>query len=44
MSAGDEKSFTLSFPEDYEDEELAGNEAEFNITVLEVKKRDLASA
>ncbi len=41
MSAGDEKSFTLSFPEDYEDEELAGNEAEFNITVLEVKKRDL---
>lgn len=41
MSVGEEKSFTLSFPDDYEDEELAGKEAEFNITISEVKKRDL---
>jgi trigger factor len=41
LSAGDEKSFTIEFPADYQDEELAGKEAEFEITVLDVKKREL---
>lgn len=41
MKVGEEKTFTLSFPEDYEDEELAGREATFTITVSEVKKREL---
>lgn len=41
MSAGDESTFTIAFPDDYEDEELAGKEAQFNIVVNEVKKRDL---
>jgi len=41
LSAGDESTFSFVFPEDYEEEELAGREANFNITVLNVKKRDL---
>ena len=41
LSAGEETSFSLSFPEAYEDEELAGKEAEFKITIIEVKKREL---
>jgi trigger factor len=41
MSAGDEKSFTITFPEDHAEEDLAGKEADFEITVLNVKERDL---
>jgi trigger factor len=41
LSAGDEKTFTFVFPEDYEDEDLAGKEATFTITVLDVKRREL---
>lgn len=41
LSAGEEANFSVSFPDDYEDEELAGQEAEFAITIQEVKKRDL---
>jgi trigger factor len=41
MSAGDEKTFTLTFPEDFEEEELAGREATFTITVLNVRSRNL---
>ncbi|MFN2208593.1 MAG: trigger factor [Candidatus Promineifilaceae bacterium] len=40
-SAGDEISFKLAFPEDYEEEGLAGRTAEFNLNVLDVKKRDV---
>jgi len=40
-SAGDEISFTLAFPEDYEEEGLAGRTAEFDLHVLDVKKRDV---
>ncbi|MCB9420587.1 MAG: trigger factor [Ardenticatenaceae bacterium] len=41
MSAGDEKSFIVTFPEYYKEEELAGKEADFEITLLNVKEREL---
>jgi trigger factor len=41
LSTGDEKTFTFVFPEEYEDEDLAGKEATFTITVLDVKRREL---
>ncbi len=39
LSIGDEKSFTLTYPQDYPDAELAGEEAEFTITVNEVHEK-----
>ena len=39
LSAGDEKSFTFTFPDDFDEEELAGNEASFTVTILDVKSR-----
>jgi trigger factor len=42
MAVGDEKSFTFTFPEDYDEEpDMAGREATFTVTPLEVKKREL---
>ncbi len=42
MAVGDEKSFSFTFPEDYEEEDnMAGREATFTITLLEVKRREL---
>ena len=41
LSAGDEASFSFSFPEDFDEAELAGREASFEITVLDVKSRTL---
>lgn len=41
MSTGEEKTFTITFPEDFEDEELARKEAEFTISVLNVQSRDV---
>jgi trigger factor len=41
MAAGDEKTFSFTFPEDYEEEDMAGREATFTVTLLEVKKREL---
>jgi trigger factor len=41
LSAGDEKSFTLAFPDDFEESELAGREASFDVTILDVKNRTL---
>ncbi len=41
MSAGDEKTFNITFPEEFEEEELAGREATFTINVLNVRSRDL---
>lgn len=40
-SAGDEKEFSFTFPETFEDESLAGKETHFNLTVLEVQSREL---
>jgi trigger factor len=39
--AGDERTVTITFPEDYGAAELAGQEAEFAVTVKEVKRKDL---
>jgi len=39
LSVGDEKTFTLSYPENYPDEELAGEEAEFTIIINEVHEK-----
>jgi trigger factor len=40
-SAGDERTVSITFPEDYPSEELAGREAEFAVTVKEVKAKEL---
>jgi trigger factor len=40
-SAGEERTVTLTFPEDYGAEELAGQEAQFAVTVKEVKAKAL---
>jgi trigger factor len=40
-SAGDERTVKISFPDDYGAEELAGREAEFAVSVKEVKAKDL---
>lgn len=44
MAVGDQKAFSFAFPETYEQEpEHAGREATFDVTVLEVKRRELPS-
>jgi trigger factor len=40
-SAGEERTVTITFPEDYNAAELAGREAEFAVTVKEVKAKEL---
>jgi trigger factor len=40
-SAGDERTVEVTFPDDYGAEELAGNDAEFAVTVKEVKAKEL---
>jgi trigger factor len=39
--AGEERTLTITFPDDYGAAELAGNEAQFAVTVKEVKRKDL---
>ena len=39
MSVGDEKRFTITFPDDFEDEELRGKEANIELTLLQVQNR-----
>lgn len=41
MNVGDDKAFTISFPEDYEEEELSGKEALFNVSLSNVQSREL---
>jgi trigger factor len=41
VSAGDERTVTVTFPEDYPAEELAGKEVQFAVTVNEVKAKNL---
>jgi trigger factor len=41
MSPGDQKKFTLSMPEDYRDNEVAGKAADFEVTLHWVKEREL---
>lgn len=40
-STGEEFTITVSFPEDYQAEELAGSEAEFKINLHEIKTKEL---
>jgi trigger factor len=40
-SAGDEKTVTVTFPDDYGAEDLAGKQATFAVTVKEVKAKEL---
>ncbi|HTP23237.1 MAG TPA: trigger factor [Solirubrobacteraceae bacterium] len=40
-SAGDERTITVTFPDDYPAPELAGKEAQFAVTVNEVKAKNL---
>jgi trigger factor len=40
-SAGDDRTVTISFPDDYMASELAGREAEFAVSVKEVKAKEL---
>jgi trigger factor len=40
-AAGQERTVTVSFPDDYGAEELAGQEAQFAVTVKEVKAKEL---
>jgi trigger factor len=40
-AAGEERTVALTFPEDYPASELAGREAQFAVTVKEVKAKDL---
>ena len=40
-AAGDERTVTVTFPDDYPASELAGREAEFAVTVKEVKAKEL---
>ena len=40
-AAGDEREVTVTFPEEYRAENLAGNEATFDVTVKEVKEKQL---
>ena len=39
--AGEERTVTITFPGDYGAEELAGKEAQFAVTVKEIKRKDL---
>ena len=41
LSTGDETTFTFTFPEDYDDEELAGKEAEFKLEIINVQSREV---
>ncbi|MHB1361512.1 MAG: trigger factor [Thermoleophilia bacterium] len=44
MEKGQSKKLKLSFPDTYKPEELAGKEAEFDVTVKEIKERVLPAA
>jgi trigger factor len=44
MNRGEEKSFVLSYPADYEMKELAGKEHAFKVAVKEIKEKKLPEA
>ena len=44
VNAGDERTVDVTFPEDYPAPELAGKEAQFTVTVNEVKAKNLPEA
>lgn len=44
MEQGQSKELTLTFPDDYRPEEMAGEEVVFDVTMKEVKERELPAA
>ena len=44
MAEDDEKTFTVTFPEDYGEEELAGQDVEFSTKLLQLRERRLPEA
>ncbi len=40
-NVGDDAHFTINFPEDFEEEDLSGREANFELNVIEVQSREL---
>ena len=44
MKEGDERTFTVTFPEDYAEASLQGAEVEFNAQLLELRERKLPEA
>ncbi len=44
MREDEERTFTVTFPEDYGEEELAGQAVEFEVTLLELRERRLPPA
>jgi len=41
MNPGDKKTLKLKFPDEYHAKDVAGKDVEFDITVLELKKKVL---
>jgi trigger factor len=41
MRSGESKTFRLKFPEDYHEESMAGKEAEFSVTLNELKEKKM---
>jgi trigger factor len=41
MSAGESREFTLAYPDDFEDEELAGREVDYEVTLHTVREAEL---
>ncbi len=44
MKKGEEKQFAVTFPEDYFHKEIAGKESLFNVTIKEIKVKELPAA
>ena len=44
LAEGEEKTFSLTFPTDYPDADLAGAAAEFTVTILELREKRLPEA
>ncbi len=44
MNIGDEKTITVTFPEKYHSEDLAGKEAKFEVVLHEIKEKQLSEA
>ena len=44
LREGDEKTFSLTFPDDYPEAELAGKDVEFEVGLLELREKRLPEA
>ncbi|MBS1959043.1 MAG: trigger factor [Bdellovibrionales bacterium] len=43
MKSGDTKTFKMKYPKDFKDEKLAGKEAEYEVSMREVKEKNIPS-